>query len=32
MPFQGVSAIEPTAMKLVLAEIDSDAGIPGMNP
>jgi hypothetical protein len=32
MPFQGVSAIEPTAMELVLAEIDSDAGIPGMNP
>ena len=32
MPFQGVSAIEPTAMKLVLAEIDSAAGIPGMNP
>ena len=31
-PFQGVSAIEPTAMKLVLAEIDSRAGIPGMNP
>ena len=32
MPFQGVSAIEPTAMELVLAEIDSAAGIPGMNP
>ena len=32
MPFQGVSAIKPTAMKLVLAEIDSDAGIPGMDP
>jgi hypothetical protein len=32
MPFQGVSAIEPTAMKLVLAEIDSASGIPGMNP
>jgi hypothetical protein len=32
MPFQGVSAIEPTAMTLVLAEIDSEAGIPGMNP
>jgi Protein of unknown function (DUF4239) len=32
MPFQGVSAIEPTAMELVLAEIDSGAGIPGMNP
>jgi hypothetical protein len=32
MPFQGVSAIEPTAMKLVLAEIDADTGIPGMNP
>jgi hypothetical protein len=32
MPFQGVSAIEPTAMKLVLAEIDSAAGLPGMNP
>ena len=31
MPFQGVSAIEPTAMKLVLAEIDSGRGIPGMN-
>jgi len=32
LPFQGVSAIEPTAMKLVLAEIDSAGGIPGMNP
>jgi len=32
LPFQGVSAIEPTAMKLVLAEIDSANGIPGMNP
>jgi hypothetical protein len=32
LPFQGVSAIEPTAMELVLAEIDSDTGIPGMNP
>ena len=32
MPFQGVSAIKPTAMRLVLAEIDSDAGIPGMEP
>ena len=32
MPFQGVSAIEPTAMELVLAEIDSGSGIPGMNP
>jgi len=32
MPFQGVSAIEPTAMELVLAEIDSGAGIRGMNP
>jgi hypothetical protein len=32
MPFQGVSAIEPTAMELVLAEIDSGGGIPGMNP
>jgi hypothetical protein len=31
-PFQGVSAIEPTAMELVLAEIDSGTGIPGMNP
>jgi len=31
LPFQGVSAIEPTAMKLVLAEIDSNAGIPGMS-
>jgi hypothetical protein len=31
MPFEGVSAIEPTAMELVLAEIDSDAGIPGMS-
>jgi hypothetical protein len=30
-PFQGVSAIEPTAMELVLAEIDADTGIPGMN-
>jgi hypothetical protein len=32
MPFQGISAIGPTAMQLVLAEIDSDAGLPGMNP
>jgi hypothetical protein len=32
MPFQGVSAIEPTAMELVLAEVDSGAGIRGMNP
>jgi hypothetical protein len=32
MPFQGVSAIKPTAMNLVLAEIDSAGGIPGMNP
>jgi hypothetical protein len=32
MPFQGISAIEPTAMELVLAEIDSATGIPGMNP
>jgi hypothetical protein len=32
MPFQGVSAIEPTAMELVLAEIDSRNGIPGMSP
>jgi hypothetical protein len=31
LPFQGVSAIEPTAMRLVLAEIDSGSGIPGMN-
>jgi hypothetical protein len=31
-PFQGISAIEPTAMELVLAEIDSAQGIPGMNP
>lgn len=31
MPFQGVSAIEPTAMALVLAEIDSDTGISGMS-
>jgi hypothetical protein len=30
-PFEGVSAIEPTAMELVLAEIDSDTGIPGMS-
>ena len=30
-PFEGVSAIEPTAMELVLAEIDSASGIPGMN-
>jgi hypothetical protein len=29
-PFQGVSAIEPTAMELVLTEIDSSSGIPGM--
>jgi hypothetical protein len=32
LPFQGISAIEPTAMELVLAEIDSETGIPGMNP
>jgi len=32
LPFQGVSAIKPTAMNLVLAEIDSVGGIPGMNP
>jgi len=32
LPFQGVSAIGPTAMELVLAEIDSATGIPGMNP
>jgi hypothetical protein len=31
MPFQGVSAIEPTAMELVLMEIDSATGIPGMS-
>ena len=31
MPYQGVSAIEPTAMELVLAEIDSATGIPGMS-
>jgi hypothetical protein len=31
MPFRGVSAIEPTAMELVLAEIDSATGIPGMS-
>ena len=31
-PFEGVSAIEPTAMELVLAEIDTATGIPGMNP
>ena len=30
-PFEGISAIEPTAMELVLAEIDSTSGIPGMN-
>jgi len=30
-PFEGISAIEPTAMELVLAEIDSASGIPGMN-
>jgi hypothetical protein len=32
MPFQGVSAIEPTPMRLVLAELESASGIPGMNP
>lgn len=32
MPFQGDSAIEPTAMELVLAEIDAETGIPGMSP
>jgi hypothetical protein len=32
MPFQGISAIGPTAMEQVLAEIDSAQGIPGMNP
>ncbi len=31
MPFQGVSAIESTAMELVLAEIDSGGGIPGVS-
>jgi hypothetical protein len=31
MPFQGISAIEPTAMELVLMEIDSASGIPGMS-
>jgi hypothetical protein len=31
-PFQGVSAIPPTAMELVLAEIDSSDGMRGMNP
>lgn len=30
-PFQGASAIEPTAMELVLVEIDSETGIPGMS-
>jgi hypothetical protein len=30
MPFQGVSGIEPTAMDLVLEEIDSETGLPGM--
>jgi hypothetical protein len=30
MPFQGVSGIEPTAMELVLEEIDSETGIPSM--
>jgi hypothetical protein len=29
-PFQGIAAIEPTAMELVLAEIDSGASLPGM--
>lgn len=32
MPFQGVAAIEPTAMELVVAELDSATGIPGMTP
>jgi hypothetical protein len=32
MPFQGVSAIGPTAMELVLDEIGSGTGMPGMNP
>jgi hypothetical protein len=31
-PFQGISAIGPTAMELVLAEIDSGTSLPGMNP
>ena len=31
MPFEGVSVIEPTAMEPVLAEIDAETGIPGMN-
>ena len=31
-PFQGVSAIPPTAMELVLAEIESGDGMRGMNP
>jgi hypothetical protein len=30
MPFQGASAIEPTAMELVLVEIDSGTSLPGM--
>jgi hypothetical protein len=29
-PFQGVVAIEPTAMELVLAEIDRETGLAGM--
>lgn len=32
MPFQGVSAIEPTAMELVLEEINAETGLPGMTP
>ena len=31
MPFQGVSAIEPTTMERVLVEINSETGIPGMS-
>ena len=31
-PFQGVVAIEPTAMALVLAEIDTETNPPGISP
>ena len=32
MPFQGAAAIEPTPMRLVLTELESASGMPGMNP
>jgi len=32
MPFQGGATIEPTPMRLALAELESASGMPGMNP